>query len=163
MSFQIVLISGSIASGKTTLVAQLTRKFPEEHLHVLKTKGLILELARKRLGHELPAERRAMQEFGDKLDRETDGQWVRDALITLVNRYTSTEASPIFLVDAVRILPQIKVIREAYGSSVIHIHLKAREEELAERYKLRSSGLKELASFREVKRNTTESRILELE
>ena len=163
MGFQVVLLSGSVASGKTTLVEHLRRDFPDEHLHVLKTKDLIRELARKQLGSELPAERRAMQNFGDKLDAETHAQWVRDALVSLVNRYITTEASPIFVVDAVRILPQIKVIREAYGSSVTHIHLKAREDELVERYKVRKSGLKELPSYIEVKKNDTESRIVELE
>jgi len=163
VGFQVVLLSGSVASGKTTLVEHLRRDFPDEHLHVLKTKDLIRELARKQLGSELPAERRAMQNFGDKLDAETHAQWVRDALVSLVNRYITTEASPIFVVDAVRILPQIKVIREAYGSSVTHIHLKAREDELVERYKVRKSGLKELPSYIEVKKNDTESRIVELE
>jgi len=163
MGFQVVLLSGSVGAGKTTLVDHLTRNFPDERLHVLKTKDLIRELARKQLGRELPAERRAMQAFGDTLDADTHAQWVRDALVSLVNRYITTEASPIFVVDAVRILPQIKVVREAYGSSVTHIHLKAREDELAERYKVRKSGLKELASYDEVKKNDTEFRIVELE
>ena len=70
MGFQIVLLSGSVASGKTTLVQQLRKNFASEHFHELKTKELIRDLARKRLGHELPAERRTMQEFGEKLDRE---------------------------------------------------------------------------------------------
>ena len=104
-----------------------------------------------------------MQNFGDQLDRETNGKWVRDALITLINQYTTIEAASIFVVDAVRILPQVKAIREAYGFSVIHIHLTAPEAELEERYKRRSSGLKELKSYKEVEKNTTESRIGDLE
>jgi adenylosuccinate synthase len=163
MAFQIVLLSGSVASGKTTLTQQLIRDFPHEHVHVVKTKELIRELARKRTGKDLPAERRTMQEFGDALDKETNGQWVRDALITMVNRHVSIEPSSIFMVDAVRILPQIKAIREAYGFSVIHIHLRAPDDELAQRYKRRSSGMKELKSFAEVARNETESRVRELE
>lgn len=94
MAFQIVLLSGSVASGKTALWQQLTKSFPAERIHVLRTKNVMRELASKRLGRELPAERRAMQDFGDQLDRDTSGQWVRDALTSLVNEYVSTEASP---------------------------------------------------------------------
>jgi adenylosuccinate synthase len=163
MAFQIVLLSGNVASGKTTLWRQLTKNFPNEHIHVLKTKDLILELASKELGRKLPAERRALQEFGDRLDEDTGGYWVRDALISLVNKFISTQASPIFVVDAVRILPQVRAIREAYGFSVIHIHLQASQEELTKRYKHRSSGLQELKSFKDVEKNPTEAAVHELE
>lgn len=163
MSFQIVLLSGRVASGKTTLWQQLTRYFPNEHIHVLKTKDLIRELALKKLGRELPAERRVMQEFGERLDRDTGGSWVRDALMMLISKHISSEVSPIFIVDAVRILPQVKAIREAYGFSVNHIHLKAPQEELAKRYVHRESDLKELSSFKDVGKNATEAAVHELE
>jgi adenylosuccinate synthase len=163
MAFQIVLLSGSVASGKTTLWQQLTLNFPNEHIHVLKTKDLIRELALKKLGHELLSERRTLQDFGEQLDRDTQGCWVRDALITLVNLHLSVEVAPIFVVDAVRILPQIKAIREAFGFAVKHIHLKAPEHELAERYKRRSSDMQELQSFKDVEKNPTEAAVHELE
>ena len=67
MPFQIVLISGSVASGKTTLVRELAKAFPYERIHVLKTKDLLVDLALKRLGAPLLPERRALQEFGDRL------------------------------------------------------------------------------------------------
>jgi adenylosuccinate synthase len=163
MAFQIVLLSGRVASGKTTLWQQLINNFPAEHIHVLKTKNLIRELASKKLGRELPAERRTLQDFGDQLDRDTGGKWVLDALVTLVNEHTSTEVSPIFVVDAVRILRQVKAIREAYGYSVNHIHLKAPEHELAARYKRRSSDMRELKSFKDVVKNPTEAAVDDLE
>src|ERR1700721_237472 len=132
MAFQIVLLSGSVASGKTTLWQQLINRFPAEHIHVLKTKGVIRELALKKLGRELLSERRALQDFGEQLDRDTKAHWVRDALVSLVNQHTSTEGSSIFVVDAVRILPQIRAIREAYGFSVNHIHLTPPHNKLPE-------------------------------
>src|SRR5579864_5070819 len=152
MAFQIVLLSGRVASGKTTLWQQLITNFPSEHIHVLKTKDLIRELAAKKLGRALPAERRTLQDFGDQLDRDTGGKWVLDALISLINKYASTQASPIFVVDAVRILAQVKAIRKTYGYSVKHIHLTAPEHELAARYKLRHSDLRELKSLKDVVR-----------
>jgi len=163
MAFQIVLLSGTVASGKTTLWQQLKASFPNEHIHVLKTKELIRELAVGRMDRKLPAERRALQNFGDRLDKETNGRWVRDALISLVNQHINTEPSPIFIVDAVRILAQIKAIREAYGFSVKHIHLKAPERELEERYRRRMSDMEELKSFKEVSKNPTEAAVHELE
>jgi uridine kinase len=56
MAFQIVLLSGTVASGKTTLWEQLSANFPNEHIHVLKTKDLLRELALKKLDHKLPAD-----------------------------------------------------------------------------------------------------------
>ena len=123
MSFRIVLLSGSVASGKTTLWQKLLIKtFPTERIHVLKTKDLIRELASKKLRRDLPSERRALQDFGDQLDKDTNGTWVRDALVSLVNTYVSMETSPIFIVDAVRIERQIKAIREAYGVTFSQSH-----------------------------------------
>jgi adenylosuccinate synthase len=163
MSFQIVLLSGSVASGKTTLWQLLIKTFPAEHIHVLKTKELIRDLASKKLGRDLPSERRALQDFGDQLDKNTNGNWVRDALVSMVNTHVGIESSPIFIVDAVRIERQIKAIREAYGFSVNHIHLKAPENELAARYKSRSSDMQELKSFKDVIKNPTEAAVNELE
>jgi len=163
MSFRIVLLSGSVASGKTSLWQLLIKTFPSEYIHVLKTKDLIRDLASKKLRRDLPSERRALQDFGDQLDKDTNGTWVRDALMTLVNSHVGTEPSPIFVVDAVRIERQIKAIREAYGYSVNHIHLKAPENELAARYKARSSDMQELKSFKDVIKNPTEAAVNELE
>lgn len=162
MPKQIVLISGSIASGKTTLSESLSSHF--DNIHVLKTKEVIKELAIKKLGREIDAERRAMQEYGDLLDQETKGEWVRDALKKLLTRLGSSEANSVVLVDAVRISDQIKAIRSAYGYAVTHIHLQAPTATLTERYRGRKySGLRELASFTETEKNQTEARVAELE
>ena len=161
MPRKIVLISGSVASGKTTLVDLLVEEFPD--VQVLKTKDIIRELARKKLRRELESERRAMQEFGDLLDKETNGRWVRDALRRKLASLGNAESEAIFIVDAVRISAQIKAIRESYGFTVTHIHLRAPKEVLSERYKSRASGLQELASFSAVAHNTTEARVAELE
>lgn len=161
MPKQIVLISGNVASGKTTLSDLLRSRF--QHIEVLKTKEVIRELALKKTGTELPAERRALQDFGDRLDRETHGEWVRDALQRLLARLGPSEPDAIVLVDAVRILDQIRAIRKAYGFSVLHFHLQTPSETLSLRYRHRSSGLKELPSFSDVKKNPTEARVQDLE
>lgn len=161
MPRKIVLVSGSVASGKTTLVERLRREFDD--VYVLKTKDVIRELAHKKLGRELRAERRVMQLYGDRLDRDTKGRWVRDALRRQLTLLGPNEQQASVVVDAVRKPEQIKAIRESYGYSVVHIHLRAPLEVLAERYKVRNSGLKELSSFSAVATNKTEARVEALE
>ena len=162
MPKKIVLISGSVASGKTTLTENLRSRF--DQIQILKTKEVIKSIALKKTGKEIELERRSMQEFGERLDRETNGQWVRDALRRLLGRLGPLEPEAIVIVDAVRIPEQIRAIRRAYGFSVLHIHLQTPVDILDQRYRgRRYSGLKELPSFSEVERNETESRVKQLE
>lgn len=151
----IILISGSIATGKTSLCDGLRVHYDAT---ILKTKQVLKDLATKKLKRELPSERRVLQDFGERLDRETGGEWVLNALqkhIADANRQCDVIA-----VDAVRILPQIKAIRKAYQFSVKHIHLEASPKELAHRYKhRRDTTVKELKKYADVKRSQTESRV----
>jgi adenylosuccinate synthase len=78
---QIVLLSGSISAGKTSLSTRLKEQFS---FHVLKTKEVIQSLARQKFGEEIESERRAMQKFGEDLDEDTKGRWVRDALARFI-------------------------------------------------------------------------------
>ena len=155
----IVLLSGGVSSGKSTLSEKLREQYGFE---LLKTKTVIQERAKKELGRELTPSRRAMQNFGDSLDARTDGKWVLQALTSFIRK--SSSSSERIVVDAVRILKQIAAIRQAYGFPVVHIHLKAPDDVLAVRYSERkNSGLKELSSYAAVERNRTEARVNELE
>src|SRR5205807_311196 len=122
---QIVLLSGRISAGKTTLCDHLR---PFDNVSVLKTKEIIRASALKKLGRAIEAERTAMQDFGDRLDRETKGQWVRDELRRLLGKLGANEPRAIVVVDSVRILDQIKAIRDSYGYAVVHIHLRASDK-----------------------------------
>ena len=109
-------------------------------------------------GTDLPAARRALQEYGDRLDRETDGAWVAEAVSA---RVAELERLPdLLIVDSVRRLSQITALRAAFPR-VDHIHVSAPEPELDERYRSRgdSSGLVELSSYAEVAQNETESEV----
>ena len=126
----------------------------------LKTREVIQDLAMKK-GKEIAAERRALQQFGEKLDKETNGAWVLHSLKGLVIEATE---SAIIVVDAVRIVAQIKHIRKGYGFQVKHVHLKAPKAVLEARYKSRGdANVKELTSYSQVRLNKTESRVKELE
>lgn len=152
----IVLISGSISAGKTTLSDGLRRQYGAS---VVKTKEVLRDLAAKRLKRELPEERTALQEFGDKMDRDTNGTWVLNALNKhIVDAKVGQE--DVVLVDAVRILKQIKAVRRGYQFAVKHVHLEAPPAALARRFRHRSRpGFKEPPSYSDAERNRTEARV----
>jgi len=155
----IVLISGGVGAGKTTLSGGLQRQYSATGV---KTKKVLKDLAVKRLKKELPSERRALQEFGTKLDEETNGEWVLNALTKHVTGAKVGE-DDVVVVDAVRILAQIKAIRRSYRFRVKHVHLEASRKALAKRYKTRgSSGVSELPTYSDVEQDPTESGVATL-
>ncbi len=152
----IVLLSGRVCAGKTTLALRLTSAFADKFkVKHVKTFDLL-----KRLGAQVALERGAMQEFGERLDSRTGGAWVCDELLRDEQNY---DDNAIILLDSVRILGQIEAIRKAYGKRVIHIHLDANLSELQKRYGRRNSKeMKELASYDEVQKNKTERNVPKL-
>ena len=149
MAKQILILTGQVSSGKTTLGNNLAQKFG---FRALKTKDYLARLA----GSEA-MERGAMQQLGEQLDEDTRGEWVRDALLVELN---SLGPDARVVVDAARIPEQIEAIRRAIPQRVVHIHLHAPAEELSRRYLRRSQeGFKEFASYDEVGKNKTESHV----
>jgi adenylosuccinate synthase len=151
---KIVLLSGHVSAGKTSLARRLQERFgvvvfnTGEHLKSLKP--------------EVPASREAMQKLGEKLDRTTGGTWVSDGLMCMLMRRDGDE-DPVVVVDAVRIKKQIAAVRKAYRDKVIHVHLDAPVPELAKRYAgKKHDDLKELPSYERVLANPTEAAVDEL-
>lgn len=148
---QIVLLSGRIGSGKTQLASQLVNRYDAR---LIKTRELIVQ--------ELPktkSERVALQKAGEKLDRDTGGKWVGNALVHRIEEIASTAGLPsgLYVMDAVRIPGQLDAIREAFDSSVVHhIHLTASDETLKERYEARGSTSDEGVTWELASRNATE-------
>lgn len=147
MTNRIIVLSGPVASGKTTLGDTLVQRYS---FHRQKTRELI------RLYQNTDLERVALQLAGEALDRKTGGRWVADALGRAVLDLPSEST---VLVDSVRIEPQVKAIRQAFGSNVTHVHLTAPLDELARRYRKRPKHLKELASYDQVRANPTERKV----
>jgi len=150
---RVILLSGRISSGKSKLSGGLQERFGAR---VVKTKDLIRNLA-----GNLPPERQSMQEFGEKLDRETKGQWVADAVVTAI-KVVPTDG--LLVVDAIRILAQADAIRARVGTRVLHVHLHASKKELARRYEVRKkhTEIRELPTYDDLTRSDTERRIDEL-
>src|SRR5262245_57575698 len=119
----VVLLSGSVASGKSTLANHLVQDFEAT---LFKTWQLLTAI-RPDVGRD----RVSLQAIGEKLDRDTDGRWVSEAL---GKKSTELPTDALIVVDSVRILSQIDWIRRGFGPSVIHVHLEASDKDLRKRY-----------------------------
>lgn len=150
MAQDIILVSGAIASGKTSICDMMARRYS---FQVLSTRYLV-QAATATTG-----DRESLQKAGENLDQSTNGRWVAAALTLLVQKLP---AAVFILVDAVRTRSQITAIREAFGPRVAHIHLTAPLDVLAQRYLVRRSEVRELDSYAGLKVNKTEADIEEL-
>ena len=145
MANWIVVLSGPIRSGKTTLANRLSEKFG---MTLIKTHDLIKELYKNRPGKG----RIELQEYGERLDKETRGQWVAKELAKVV---VSKADSTAFIVDSARIPEQVIAIRRAFPR-VTHIHLTASDEILRKRYNKRAAAEHDPVKYAEAKKNATE-------
>ncbi len=151
MAKQIIILSGHVCTGKTTLAEKLSNEFGFKHV---KTSTFII--AR---GSDLRLDRTVLQEFGEMLDKKTSGAWVRDDL-QKIERNEPQDA--LIVVDAIRHPGQIKFLRRAYSRRIVHVHLTANRKELERRYVERQkcgSDIAELASYAAVLANATESKV----
>jgi adenylosuccinate synthase len=121
MAERIIVLSGRIASGKSTLARGLNRRMGAR---VFRTQDLL----RARVGSA--ASREEMQREGGRLDAETGGGWVADALA----RELTIDDAPLVVIDSARQESQIEGIRRAFGAAVTHVYLRAPDEELASRF-----------------------------
>jgi adenylosuccinate synthase len=154
---QIVLLSGRIGSGKTSLSRRLVELYGA---HLIKTRDLILQEAPR-----TKDERVSLQRAGEKLDRDTDGRWVGNALIRKMEEMETASgvAEGLYVLDSVRIPGQLDAIRTAFGSAVVHhIHLTASEELLKERYNKREAAADQGVTFETAAANATERRVEDL-
>ena len=148
MVSRIILVSGPISSGKSTLANALSKRF---NMTIIKTRDLIASRSRRRQLQGRPA----FQEEGDRLDRTTRGRWVLEGLTTALRDHPDSES---VIVDSVRIPQQIEAIRRGYGSIVVHVHVSAPRDVLGERYlERRATGDPE--TYEEVRANETERQV----
>lgn len=151
----IVLLSGRVASGKSSLAKQIALKHNAE---VVGTRELI-GIARPSIG----SSREGLKRAGDALDRETDGAWVATALARLIEERTDQGGGGIFVIDSIRIPEQARAIRKLYGPRVHHIHLVAQDDELVRRYAERNRDGEVAVPYQKVANGKTERRSREVE
>jgi len=147
---QIVVISGPISAGKTTLATGLR----EDGFAIIKTHDLITRETTRKL-----ATREDYQRAGDRLDRRTNFEWIGNA----IRRFPGYSPEARLIVDAVRKPEQMTVLRRAFGARIFHLHLKAPDDVLEDRYRARESAVQELPRYADARKNATERRIGRLE
>jgi adenylosuccinate synthase len=152
MAQTIVVLSGPVASGKTTLGKTLCLRHGGYRFSTH-------ELISDEFGRDATPDRAAFQALGERLDKQTDGRWVADAL---GRRLTEVPEDALVVVDSARIAPQIDGLRAAYGRRIVHVHLWAPLDELAKRYKHRRRKFREMSSYDEVRRDPTEAKVEQL-
>ena len=147
---QLLALSGPVGAGKTTLSSALRDRYGAR---VLKTRELIV--------HAIPdveQTRRALQEAGDRLDRDTRCTWVAAALDALAGD------APFVVVDSVRRFEQIDALRERFpDAQVQHIHLQAPQRVLEARYAGRALPGDATTTYEAVRENPTEAAVEQLE
>lgn len=122
----LVLLSGPVAVGKTTLrqVLMTTHQFD-----YVRSSGYLKQIAAQR---SLTGERIGLQDLGDELDRLTDYRWLLDEVVR--PGFAASPGQRRWLIDAVRKHRQVEHFRAAYGDAVLHLHLHASEAVLRRRY-----------------------------
>lgn len=145
---RLILISGPISSGKSTLSKNLADRFG---FIVFRTRAWLS----RRLREEFP-DRANLQKEGDRLDVRTRGRWVREEL----TKELQDQDVELVVLDSVRTKDQINALRESYWPNVTHIHVTAPQDVLKIRYdQRRIDGQTDLAEYDLVQRNMTERNV----
>lgn len=145
---RLILISGPVSSGKSTLSKNLADQFG---FTVYRTR----EWLSRRLREDYP-DRMNLQQEGDLLDVRTRGKWVQQEL----TKELHAQAVEVVVLDSVRTRDQIKELREAFGPIVTHIHVTAPQEVLKNRYdRRRKRERRDLADYNQIQQNQTEQQV----
>lgn len=150
---RIILLSGPIASGKSTLARQLVDQFGMKLIQT--RKWLHTGMAEE----EYELNRVDLQEEGERLDRRTNGEWIKYGL---QRELRAGDVEGAVVLDAVRTAEQIDAIRDAYGPVVMHVHVSASHDVLAERYERRqrdSGTVGGIVSYATALENQTELQV----
>lgn len=123
----LVLLSGPIAVGKTTVADVLIKRFGYKRV---KSSDYLRSVAADR---QISEDRGLLQALGDELDEQTDYRWlVSDVAAPQVAAAGGVQKA--WLVDSVRKERQIHHFRDSFGAAILHVHIWAPEEALRARY-----------------------------
>lgn len=149
----VVVVSGPVAGGKSSLARTLARRFDGIRLS---TRELLLT----GLSPRQEPSRQALQRIGAERDEQTNGSWVAERFS---RRIFEAEES-LVIIDAARTVQQVEGIRRAFGRGVRHVHVTASRDACAARYAERQEreDIQEAASYAEVIADPTEFKVDEL-
>ncbi|WP_143522782.1 AAA family ATPase [Pseudomonas sp. 2822-15] len=126
----ILLISGPLAVGKTSIREVLVNKYGYT---ALQSSAYLRKLA---ASQGIPIERSTLQVLGDRLDLQTQYQWI--VIDVALPQIQANPSQCLWIVDAVRKEEQVKLFREHFGSAVKHVHFNCAESLLKNRYETRN-------------------------
>lgn len=116
---KIILLTGRIASGKSTLCDGLVK---DHEFTIIRTRDLLESVAKKKNKDYVLGDRAFLQRFGRELDESTQGKWVLEEVQHILQTHDR------ILIDSLRIQNQIDSFRNSYGYTVVHIHIHAEDE-----------------------------------
>lgn len=148
MAKRLLLISGPVCSGKTTLANALERR---GGMRVVRLTDMI------RPPQQGFKARKSLQRRAAQRDRETQGEWVAEALGPI----HLDDPAEWIIFDSAQSEAQVSAIRRAWPREVVHIHLKAPDSFLRARFDER--GENGIETFEMVRRSAAERRIDALE
>jgi adenylosuccinate synthase len=148
----IILLSGPIGSGKTTLAAHMERHYAACHISTS-------EILSESVGRSL--DRRELQQVGLE-GRFQGGEWIANAVTRSI--FDHPEAK-VVVVDAVRTVEQVRAIRNLTAGRwrILHVHLTADSQQLAERYDSRARRVDSGVDWSTATESLTETAIIALE
>lgn len=129
---RLLLLSGPMASGKSTISAAL-----QKHYGFLPiSSGAFLRA--QFTARDEPFDRYKLQELGDSLDRATDFSWLIESVARpIIDAHLHIDN---WLLDAVRKPRQVELFRLYFGKTVVHVHIDAKDSILQQRYAERGSN-----------------------
>ena len=141
----LIVLSGPIASGKSSLCEEARRRLGARTLRTRK-------LLEAHFGQSLS--RSELQAKGDDLDQSTGGAWVCDALKDQVKQLDSD----VIILDSVRTLNQLEALTNEFSTSLAfrHVHLHAPSFVRERRYDERRARTFDETSFEKASANQTE-------
>ncbi len=149
----VVVLSGPIASGKSTLANGLY----EAHGFCCFKSTVLMQEALLNQPSARFETREDLQRTGEELDSATGGAW----LANTINSVIYTDHLTRFVVDSARTASQIAHMRKLCGSTVVHVHLSAPTSKLEQRYTERAVGA-DVSPYSSVAQNTTEAAVHKL-
>jgi len=155
--FALILLSGPIASGKTSIAEYLAKDFG---FNRIRTGQFLASQAQLR---GLSTDRIVLQSLGDQLDAETGGHW---AVKIAEEQSAKAPTKKFWLLDSVRRDFQVRCFREKFNSAVIHFHITAPRDVLRMRFVQRVASGGEYSphtSYAEAAASATELQVSSLE
>lgn len=127
------LLSGPVAAGKSTLATLFEKNIPIRRIST----GSFL-LTKMERGSSVNA-RYNLQEFGDRLDFETNFTWIYWDLVLPELNHAPNHL--FWVLDSVRKLEQVQCLRKWFPGKVFHVHVTASGHLLKKRYDARGRSV----------------------